>query len=77
MEQVVVLMPYKICDLLLNSSRNQFGLHQEKKCQSDHEVRGPKRHILRPTLSIKFCDGRGNIGALVKKRARAHGKEML
>ena len=33
--------PVKICDWLLNSSHDHFGLHQGKKCQSDHGVRGP------------------------------------
>jgi hypothetical protein len=33
----------KICDWLLNSSQDHFGLHQGKKCQSDHEVQGPQK----------------------------------
>ena len=27
-------------------------VYTREKCQSDHEVQGPKRHILRPTSSI-------------------------
>ena len=42
------------------------------------EFKVPKRHILRPTYPLtwcnKFCGGRGKRGALVEK-ARAHGKE--
>ena len=40
MNYEVVSKPCKICDWLLNSSRDHFGLHQEKKCQSDHGVWG-------------------------------------
>ena len=30
MHHEVVLRPYNICDWLLNSSRDHFGLHQDK-----------------------------------------------
>ena len=43
MEHEVVPRPSKICDWLLNSSHDHFGLHQKKKCQSDHGVWGPQR----------------------------------
>ena len=42
MDREVVPRPCKICDWLLNSSWDHFSLHQgkEKKCESDHIVRG-------------------------------------
>ena len=27
----------------MNSSEDHFGLHQEKECESDHDVRGPQK----------------------------------
>ena len=52
MDHEVVPRPCKICDWLLNLSRDHFGLHQGKKCQSDHGVWDPqKTKFLRPTLS--------------------------
>ena len=35
--------PVKKCDWLLNLSRDHFNLHQVKKCESDHEVRGSQK----------------------------------
>ena len=43
MDHEVVPRPYKLCDWLLNSSHDHFGLHQGKICQSDHGVRGPPK----------------------------------
>ena len=42
----------KICDSLLNSSWDHFGLHQGKNIRVTMESKDLKRHILRPTLSI-------------------------
>jgi hypothetical protein len=48
----VIPRPYKICDWLLNSSKDHFGVHQGKKnLRLTMEFKVPKRHILRPTLS--------------------------
>jgi hypothetical protein len=38
MDREVAPRPCKICDWLLNSSWDHFGLHQGKQCQSDHGV---------------------------------------
>ena len=43
--------PCKICDWLLNSSRDHSGLHQGWNVRVIMEFEVPKRHILRPTLS--------------------------
>ena len=51
MDHEVVPRPCKICDWLLNASRDHFGLHQgEKNVKVTMELEIPKRHILRPTL---------------------------
>ena len=50
MDREVVLRPCKICDWLLNSSRDHFGLHQGENVIVTMEFEVPKRHILRPTL---------------------------
>ena len=52
MDHKVVSRPYKICDWLLNSSRDHFGSHQEKTIRVTMEFEVPKRHILRSALSI-------------------------
>ena len=67
----VVPRPYKICDWLLKSSRDHFGLHQRKQTsQSIMEFELPKRHILRPTLSTDMVQrvlmGERQKGALVE-----------
>ena len=71
----------KICDCLLSSSRNHFGLHQGKNVKVTMRFEVPKRCILRPTLSTDIvqhvlrwerqnkCYGR--------KKARARGREIL
>ena len=41
----------KICDWPLNSSRDHFGLHQEKKEKVIMELEVPKRPIFTPTSS--------------------------
>ena len=44
--------PCKICNWLLNSSQDHFGLHQGRDVIVTMESKVPKRHILRPTLSV-------------------------
>ena len=79
---VVVLRPSKICDWLLNSSWDHFGLHRgEQRSERPWSSRFPKDVFLRATLSIdmvqwvlrwerlKRCFGR--------KKAGAHGREMV
>ena len=71
MDHEVVLGPCKIRDWLLNSSHDHFGLHQGKMVRVAMEFEVPKRHILKPTLSIDMvhlvCDGKDKRGALVEK----------
>ena len=43
MDYEFVPRPCKICDWLLNSSWDHFGLHQGKKFESGHEIRGPQK----------------------------------
>jgi hypothetical protein len=53
MDHEAVPRPRKICDWLLNSSRDHFGLHQGKKnviVTMKFEV--PKIHVVRHALSI-------------------------
>ena len=52
MDHEVVPRPYKISDWLLNSPWDHFGLHQENNVKVTTKFEVPKRHILRPTLSI-------------------------
>ena len=52
MDHEVVPRPCKICDWFLSSSRDYFGSHQGKNVRVTMEFKVPKRHILRPTLSI-------------------------
>ena len=52
MDHEVVPRPCKIYDWLLNSFQDDFGLHQEKNVRVTMEFQAPKRHNLRPTLSI-------------------------
>jgi hypothetical protein len=67
----------KICDWLLNSSQDHFGLHQGKKCQSDHEVQGPqktyfKAYIIHGHGPTCFAMGETKKMCSNKKKARAH-----
>jgi hypothetical protein len=52
MDHEVVPRPNKICNWLLNSSRDHFGLHQGQNVRVTMEYEIPKGHILRHTLSI-------------------------
>ena len=51
MDHEVVPRPCKICDWLLNSSWDHFGLHPRQNVKVTMEFNVPKSHILRPTLS--------------------------
>ena len=42
---------HKICDWLLNSTRDHFGLHQGKHVRVTMDFGVRRRHIVRPTLS--------------------------
>ena len=42
MDHEVVPRPYKICDWLLNSSRDHFGLHQGENVKVTMEFENPK-----------------------------------
>ena len=76
----VVPRPYKIYDWLLNSSRYHFSLHQGKDVKLAIELKAPKRHILRPTLSTDMVQWilrwGGKRGALVRI-GKAHDREVL
>ena len=52
MDNEVIPRPCKICDWLLNSIHGHFGLQQGHNIRMTMEFKVPKRHILRPTLSI-------------------------
>ena len=72
MDREVVPKPCKICDWMLNSSWEHFGLHQGKKMSRwSWSLRFPKDIFKGPhyllTWSNKFCAGRGKRGALVDK----------
>ena len=71
MDHEVVPRPCNICDWLLNLLWDHFGLHQGKNIRVIMEFKVPKRHILRPTLSINMVQRvlrweRQN-GALIEK----------
>ena len=81
MDHEVVPRSCKICDWLLNSSQDHFGLHQVKKVKVIVKFKVPKKHMLRPTLSSdkvqmelwwemqKRCSS--------KKKVGPHGKNLL
>ena len=71
MDHEVVPRPSKICDWLLNLSWDYFNLYQGKNVNVIMEFKIPKRHMLRPTLSVDMVQGvysgKGKIGAMVEK----------
>jgi hypothetical protein len=79
MDHEVVPRPCMICDWLLNSSQDHFGLHQGKNVRVTMESKVLNRHILRPTLSTdmiqrvlrwekqKRCSRRKRQGPMVRK----------
>ena len=54
MDHEVILRPHKICDWMLNSSQNHFGLHQGKNVRVIMGFGVSKRHILRHALSTNM-----------------------
>ena len=54
MHHEVIPRPSRICDWLLNSSWDHFGLYQENNVREIVEVEVFKKHILRPTLSTNM-----------------------
>ena len=50
MDHEVIPRSCKICNWLLNSFQDHFGLHQEKIIRVTMSLEVPKRHILKPTL---------------------------
>ena len=62
MNHEVIPCSPKICDWPLNSSWDHFGLHQGKKCQSDHEAQGPQKvyfqSIIIVMIQCVLCHGR-------------------
>ena len=71
MDHKVVPRPYRICDWLLNSSKDHFGLHQGKNVKVTTEFAFPGLHY--PT---GFVVGEAK-EVLQLKKARAHGREMM
>ena len=76
----VIPRPCKICDCLLNSSHDHFGLHQGH-FQCDHGVRGLQKIFLRPTLPTDMVQQvlgweRQN-RCSSRKNTRAYGREVL
>ena len=79
MDHEVVPRPCKIFNWLLNSSRDYFGLHQEKNVRVTMEFKVPESHIVRSTLSSdmvqrilrwerqKKCSSRKSQGPMAKK----------
>ena len=71
MDHEVVPRPFKICDWLLDSSRDHFGLHKGKMSKWPWSS-GPqktyfKAYIIHWHGPTNFCSGRGKRGALVEK----------
>ena len=54
MDHEVVPRLCKLCDWMLNSSRDHFRLHQGKNVKVTMEFKVPKKHILGPTLSTNM-----------------------
>ena len=52
MDHEVVPRSWKVCDWLLNSSWDHFGLHQGTNVKVTMKFKVPKKHILRSTLFI-------------------------
>jgi hypothetical protein len=48
MDHEIVPRPCKLCDWLLNSYKDHFGLHQGKNVRVTMEFEVSKRRILRP-----------------------------
>ena len=55
MDHDVIPRSYKNVVWLLNLSREDFGLHQGKKCQSDHGVWGPQKTYFKAYIIHWHC----------------------
>ncbi len=70
MDHEVIPRPCKICDLVVELVPGSLRFTPRKQFHSDHGVRVPKRHILRPTLSTDMVQrvlmGERQKGALVE-----------
>ena len=51
MDHELVPQPSEAYDWMLNSSREQFGLHQAKNVREPIEIEVPKKQYLSPILS--------------------------
>lgn len=51
MDHELVPRPSEACDWMLNSSREQFGLHQAKNVREPIDIEVPKKQYLSPILS--------------------------
>ena len=72
MDHEVIPRSCKSCNWLLTSSRNQFGLHQEKKMSKEPWSSKSPKDIFQGlhypvTWFNMFCGERGKKGALVEK----------
>ena len=78
MDPKVVPRLCKICDWLLNSSRDHFSLHQWKNVKVTMAFKVPKRHVVRPTSSTNMVFVVGEAKeVLYQKKAGIHGREMM
>ena len=80
MDHAIIPRPCKNCDWLLNSSWDHFRLHQGKNVRVTMKFEVPKRHSLRPTLSIDMVQrvlrwDRQKWWS-IRKRQGAHGGEI-
>jgi hypothetical protein len=83
MDHEVVPRPWKFCEWLLKLVSRPLPFTPRSKCQSDHEVWGPRKpyskayiiHCHGPTC---FVLGEAKeVLWLLKKNSRAHGREIL
>ena len=51
MDYELVPRPSEACDWMLNSSQEQFGLHQAKNVREPTNIEVPKKQYLSPILS--------------------------
>ena len=64
---------------MLNSSKDHYGLHQGKKCQSDHGVWSPQQKYLKAYIIHQHGPTDLAVGGFLveKKKAKAHGRDIL
>ena len=54
MDHELFQRPFKACDWMLNSSREQFGLHQANNVTEPLDIEVPKKQYLSPILSTNM-----------------------